>query len=186
MAHLTVCHSTQAADNKVTMNALDFTLGLLLAAVTVVQTARGFGRAVLDALALYAALWLASTLATPLAALLPSGTADALACAYGVLLVSCGAGCLLLSRWAYSMTLVHTGMFEGLLGMAAGAACGMMAAHGIARALTLADPAGQGSALLVQNGFLAHEMLSFPTYHAVLNTLTGITSSQRQLPDVNA
>ena len=50
------------------MNWLDIVLLLLIVSVAVFGAARGFGRTAFDALALYGALWFASTLAPLLAA----------------------------------------------------------------------------------------------------------------------
>ena len=50
------------------MNSLDVVLLLLIVAVGVAGVVRGFGRTILDALALYAGLWGASLAAPPVAA----------------------------------------------------------------------------------------------------------------------
>ena len=115
------------------MNWLDITLGVLIVALAVVGLVRGFGKTVFDALALYAALWLASTLAPVLAAHLSlhAGTPGVnQSWAFGSLFVGSSAGMLLGVSWyVFGMTQLNAGMFDKLLGMVAGVAAGMILAH---------------------------------------------------------
>ncbi len=169
------------------MHWLDVVLGLVIGVIAIVEMTRGFGRAVLDALGLYGALWAANALATPLAASVhPSPHPSVNMCiAYGVALLAFGAFSLAVSRFVYGVTMLHMGMFESLLGLGAGVAVGMMAAHSIVRVMAMSDPTG-GGAQTVSESFVGSEMLSFPTYHSVLNTMTGLTSGRRDTPDVSS
>lgn len=163
------------------MTWLDIILGVLLVGVAVVEMCRGFGRSIFDALALYGALWL-SDAATRF---IPAGSTPlSHGCLFGLLFLTFGALSIVVSRIVYHATLVHTGMFEGLLGAVAGVAVGMILAHGLVRTVILSDTAGQSGARLVSESFLGSEMLSFTTYHSVLETLTGITNTHRALPNV--
>jgi uncharacterized membrane protein required for colicin V production len=168
------------------VNWLDVILVLLLLGVAGLEMFRGFGRAVLDALALYAALWSADALSIPLAGNLHlTAHADVNHCiAYGLLFLVLGALSLGLSRCVYNLTLMHTGMFEGLLGLAAGVAVGMMLAHGLVRVIVMSDSSGK-AAQTVTESFMGNEMLSFTTYHSFIDTLSGETSTPRELPDVS-
>lgn len=160
------------------MNWLDVVLFLVVGTAAILEMTRGFGRAALDALALYGALWAADALSIPLASsvhLDPHATVNH-GIAYGVLFLTFGAFSLTISRFVYSVTMFHTGMFEGLLGLSAGMAVGMMAAHGIVRVIAMSDVTGQG-AQMVSDSFMGNEMLSFTTYHSVLNTLTNLTAA---------
>ena len=168
------------------MNWLDLVLTLVIGGIAVAEMVRGFGRAALDALLLYAALWAASAVYLPLGAQvhLANGAAVNHADIFALLLIVFGGTALGISRFLYGMTLFDAGMFESLLGLGAGAVAGMIAAHGIVRAVALADPSGTAGAALVAGSCIGHEMLDFPTFHAVMNTLTGATSYRRELPSL--
>ncbi|MBV9850919.1 MAG: hypothetical protein JO250_14700 [Armatimonadetes bacterium] len=168
------------------MNWLDLVLILVIGGAVVLEMVRGIGRAAFDALLLYAALWGADAAALPLAARvhLADGAAVNHADIYALLLVTFGVAALGVARFLYGMTQFDAGMFEALLGLGAGAATGMIAAHGIVRALAMADPTGTAGAATVAGSFVGHEMLTFPTYHAVMDTVTGATSYRRELPDL--
>ena len=169
------------------MHWLDIVLFLVIGTVSVAEMARGFGRAILDALAVYGALWAADALSVPLAASVHLSPHPSLnhCVAYAVTLLAFGSFSLAVARFIYGMTMLHTGMFEGLLGLGAGVAVGMMAAHSIVRVIAMSDPTGQ-SAQMVGDSFLGNEMLSFTTYHTFLNTLSGTTTLHRDLPDINS
>ena len=168
------------------MTWLDIVLGMLLVGVAVLEMCRGFGRSVFDALALYGALWLSDAAAHYVdAATFHPNTPISHGLTFGLLFVTFGALGILTSRLVYHATLVNTGMFEGLFGIFAGLAVGMILAHGLVRVVVLSDPAGQSGARLVSESFLGNEMLSFTTYHSVLATLTDATNTHRALPNVS-
>jgi uncharacterized membrane protein required for colicin V production len=168
------------------VNWLDVVLLLLLLGVAGLEMFRGFGRAVLDALALYGALWSADALSPSVADNLRlTAHPDVNHCvAYGLLLLALGAASLGLSRLVYNLTLMHTGMFEGLLGLGAGLAVGMILAHGLVRVMVMSDPTGRAGQTVTES-FLGNEMLSFTTYHSIIDTLSSDTATQRDLPDVS-
>ena len=164
------------------MNALDMTLVALIALVGVVGLVRGFGRTLLDALALYAGLWAASLAAPSVAAkisLHAGGAAINQSWAFALLFVVCGALLLGVSWYVYGMTQFDAGMFDKLLGLAAGLAAGAIAAHGVVLTLVTADPNCVASAAQVSAGTVGHELYSFPGYHALLDTITGSKTYMR-------
>jgi uncharacterized membrane protein required for colicin V production len=169
------------------MSWLDYFLMILMAGIIALEMFRGFGRSVFDALLLYAALFAANALSLPLATHVHfhSGAAVNHSYAYVLLIVVFGVLALALSRFVYNMTLINTGMFEWLLGIGCGIAAGMMIAHCIVHTMDMADPDQTGNGRLVANGPVTHEMLDFDTYHSVLETMTGIQSYRRSLPDVS-
>jgi uncharacterized membrane protein required for colicin V production len=169
------------------MNWLDIVLFLVIGFAAFYEMTRGFGRAALDAFALYGALWAADALSVPFAGSVRLSPHPSLnhCIAYAVLLLVCGAFSLILSKFVYGMTMINTGMFEGLLGLGAGLGVGMMAAHGLVRVLAMSDPTG-GALQTVTESFLGNEMLSFTTYHSVMSTLTNLTAGRHDLPNVNS
>ena len=162
-------------------------MSLVLGVVAFSQMVRGFGRAVFDALLLYGALYAAEYEARPLAAqvCLVHGAAVNHADLYALLLVVFGALALALSSFVYGLTLMDLGMFDKLLGLCAGVAAGMMIAHGIVHAMAMADPDGSAGAATVASSTVGNEMLDYPGYHAVMDTITGATSYHREFTDVS-
>ena len=169
------------------MNWLDIVLIVVIAGMGITQAFRGFGRGVFDALGLYGALWLAHLTAEPVAESVhfPGAPPLNLGVSYGVMLAIFGILTLLISRFVYGMTQMNAGMFEGFLGLLTGLAAGVILAHGLVCAMDLSDPTGNGSDQVIASGPVATEMLTFPTYHQVMETLTGGAAYRRQLPDVS-
>ena len=169
------------------MNWLDIILLLLIVGTAVVGTVRGLGRAAFDALGLYAALWAASTLA-PLVAvhltLNAGGAAVNQSWIFGILFVLLGVLMLGVSWYVHSLTRFDAGMFDKLLGLAAGVAMGVIVAHSLVSALVTSDPHRVASAALVADAPVGREVYGFPTYHSVLDTITGATTYRRDLPNV--
>ncbi len=164
------------------MNGLDMILAALIALVGVAGLVRGFGRTLLDALALYAGLWAAS-LAAPAAAahisLHAGGAGINESWAFGLLFAVFGTLLLGVSWYVYGMTQFDAGIFDKLLGLAAGLAAGAVVAHGVVLALVTADPSCIAAAAPVSTGTVGHELYSFPGYHALLDTVTGSKTYMR-------
>ena len=174
------------ADND-PMNWLDIVLLLLIAGIALAGAKRGFGRTVLDALGLYAALCLASLLAPLLAAhlsLVAGGVGENKSVLFGVLFVGFAGLALAVSWYGHSITNFEAGMFDKLLGLTAGIAAGAIVAHSLVAALVLADPRRTASAEPVRTGIVAPELYSFSGYHAAMDTVTGASSYRRELVDV--
>ncbi len=169
------------------MNWLDIFLLLLLAGAAVLGAARGFGRAALDALGLYAALCLASFLAPLLAAhltLTAGGAAENRGWAFAMLFVLLGALALGLAWYCHGLTRFEAGAFDKLFGLVGGAALGVILAHGLVNTLVTSDPKRVASAALVSRGAVGTELYSFPSYHSAMDTITGAASYRRELPNV--
>lgn len=168
------------------MNWLSIVLAVLILGVAVVQALRGFGRAAGDALGLYAALFLAGWLSEPLAGAVHfhSGAAINHSYAFVLLFLVLGGLSLGLSRYIYHLTPISAGMFDRVLGFVCGLAAGMIVAHSLVSGMVMADPSGRQETALVTNGFVSNEMLDFPTYHSVLESLTGTTAYHRELSNV--
>lgn len=166
------------------MNWLDLVLGLVIIGFAAVEMFRGFGKAALDALFLYGALWAADQAAPALAVrvTLGSGAAVNHADADALLFLIFGLISLGCSRWVYGMTLIDLGMFDKLLGMVSGIVAGIIVAHGIVHPVAMADPKGNAGAALVASSTVGNEMLDFPTYHSVMNTITGANTYRQDLP----
>ncbi len=168
------------------MNGLDIGLVILIAAVGVVGLVRGFGRTSLDTLAVYAALWAASAASVPLAAHLSlhaGGVGVNQSWAFGLLLVVSGALLLGVSWYVYGLTQFDAGMFDKLLGLAAGVVAGIILAHGVTQALVTADPQCVASAAMVNTGTVGGELYGFGEYHAVMDTITGSKTYLRDAPN---
>ena len=158
------------------MNGLDIGLLVLIGIVGVVGLVRGFGRTLLDALALYGALWAAS-LAAPLVAarlsLHAGGAAINHSWAFALLFLVCGALLLGVSWYVYGMTQFDAGMFDKLLGLAAGLAAGVIVSHAVVNTLVTADPYCVAAAAPVSSGTVGSELYSFSSCHALVDTITG-------------
>lgn len=169
------------------MNWLDILLLLLIAGAGALGLNHGFGRAAFDALGLYAALWLTSTLAPPLAAQLSlhvGGAAVNRSWAFGLLFVILGTLCLGIACYCHGLTQFEAGSFDKLFGLVGGIAAGMILAHGLVSTLVTSDPQREASAALVSQGTVGTEMYSFSAYHSAIDTLTGATSYRRELPNI--
>ena len=158
------------------MDILDFVLGFVILGVTVLQTFRGFGRAVFDGLGLYCALWIAST-STPFlsgAMHLTSDSALNQAIWFALLFVGLGTLALLLSRFVYGSILLNLGMFDHFLGLIAGFACALIVAHGIVQTMSLGS-AGSSGPSIVASSNVGSECMNFGSYHTFVNTLYSVT-----------
>ena len=168
------------------MNTLDVGLLVLIALVGVVGMVRGFGRTALDALALYAGLWAASLTAPLVAARLSlhaGGTAINQSWAFALLFFVFGALLLGVSWYVYGMTQFDAGMFDKLLGLAAGLSAGVIVSHVIVSALVMGDPRCVASAAPVSTRTVGSELYSFSGYHAVVDTVTGSKTYLRNPSD---
>ena len=164
------------------MNGLDIGLLALIVIIGVVGLVRGFGRTLLDTLALYAGLWGASLAAPLLAARLSlhaGGAGVNQSWAFGLLFLVFGALFLGVSWYVYGMTQFDAGLFDKLLGLAAGLAAGVIVAHSIVAAMVTADPMCVASAASVRSGTVGSELYSFSQYHAVMDTITGVKTYMR-------
>ena len=168
------------------MNSLDVGLLVLIVAVGVIGLVRGFGRTALDALGLYAGLWAAS-LAAPLVAarisLHAGGAAINQSWAFALLFLVFGTLLLGASWYVYGLTQFDAGMFDKLLGLAAGLSGGVIVSHAIVSMLVIGDPRCTASAAPVRAGTVGSELYSFSGCHAVLDLVTGSKTYMRNSSD---
>lgn len=167
------------------MNSLDVALLALIVGVGVVGMRRGFGRTALDALALYAGLWAASLAAPLLASHISFHTGAAInhSWAFALLFLVFGALLLAASRQVYGMTQFDAGMFDKLLGLAAGLSGGVVLSHVLVSTLVIGDPHCTASAASVSTGTVGCELYSFSGYHAVIDLVTGSKAYMRSSAD---
>jgi len=166
------------------MNWLDLLVIVILVGAVIVETMRGFGKAVFDALIIYGVLWLAFVAAPPFAKAMPmsNNSSMAMAYAYGIV-ATAGIGIgLVLSRFAYGSLLPHAGMFDHFLGLVLGVFVGMMFSHALVKTVHFSDQAGTDpSTGVVATGPVASEMYDFHNYHSVVDQITGIESYHREI-----
>ncbi len=158
------------------MSGLDIVLGGLIMAAVIIEGFRGFGRAGFDALALFGALFLAAVSYQPLAAnlhLVSGAGANEAAC-YGMCFGIYAVLALVLSHFIHGALLLNLGMFDHLMGVAAGVFVGVMLAHGIVRSFDiLSITTSQPS--IVASSAIGPEVLNFTTYHSVMDTMYSMT-----------
>ena len=178
-----------ASSDNTDMNILDIFLGLILVAGLVLGLLRGFGKTALDALGLYAALWAAAALAPILAAHVKfqaGGAGLNESWALTLLFLVLGGLMLAASWYVNGMTQWDAGMFDKLLGVAAGGALGMILAHTLISTLVMGGAVSDGSQVASASlGTVSAELYDFPTYHSVMNTISGAGTYRRELPNVN-
>jgi uncharacterized membrane protein required for colicin V production len=153
------------------MNALDIILGTLILAIIALQTFRGFGRALFDALALYCTLLLATFVASSSAAMhISSSVAGTESFMFVVTFIVVGVLAIFLSRWVYGTVLLNLGMFEHLFGLVAGIACGLILAHAIVQGIAIGTQ-GSSDTDIIAASSIGQECLTFNSYHALVDTL---------------
>jgi len=170
------------------MNLLDIFSTLILIAGIVLGLVRGFGKTALDALGLYAALWGAAMLAPILAAHVKFQSGGAglnESWALTLLFLAFGTSMLAASWYVNGMTQWNAGMFDKLLGLVAGTALGMIVAHTLVSTLVMGGAVREDSQVASASlGTVSTELYDFPTYHSVMNTITGAGTYRRELPNV--
>jgi uncharacterized membrane protein required for colicin V production len=165
------------------MSGLDIFLILAIVGMSVVGVAMGFGRAALTALALFGSLWVASSVLANVASVahIQAGAAANKGAVFGALCLAFGGVSIIVARYVQGALGVHAGMFDRFFGLCAGIGIGMIVAHGVVRAMTIADPSGQGEGAEVVSGSISHEMLEFTSFHSVMDTVTGAGTYRRSL-----
>jgi len=166
------------------MSGFDIVLVFVILAAGVIEAIRGFGRAVFDCIGLYLALLGANLVYPPLAGSVHFhvGAADNQACAYGIALFVFGIAMLFVSRFVYGTVLYSAGVFDQLLGVAAGLVLGLMIAHGVTRAISLTDPSGQGRVASYTDTAFSDEILNFTSYHRLMADITNFGQDERSDP----
>lgn len=145
---------------------------ILVLAIVFLESKRGFGRAMFDALGAILSLRFAFLLAPGAAErmhLVDAARANE-ALWLGVLFVMFGALALLGSKVLYDYTLLSLDVFDPLLGAIFGAVSAGCAAHVLLRALIIAY-VDTPTAELVTTSFAYQELVRFRSYNDVLNAL---------------
>jgi len=153
-------------------NGIDVAIAVLLVGAGLVETKRGFGRAVLDLTALAVTVRVAWLLAEPLSGSIKLAMDPDVnrAILYVASFVVLGSFLLYLGRTIYDVTLVSAEVFDPPLGGLCGIGVGIILAHALVQ--TLAFGAG-GDAVpkVVADSLLGTEFLRFHTYHRVMDVL---------------
>lgn len=168
------------------MNILDVIVIIIIVAAIIIETIRGFGKSVFDALAIYGVLWAAAAIAPSFAHVFPiaKDPGVCLSFAYAFTFVLGAIISLILSHYAYNSILLHTGMFDQLLGLIVGIAVGVMISHAITRSVVFSDVSGEKAGEMVATGLISKEMYDFENYHNTIDTITGAATYHKELPNV--
>lgn len=155
------------------MTLLDIALIIGMTAIVAMEAKRGFGRAILDMLALYGSLWVAAIVYDPLAqAVHPTAEAAVnQAFAYAVCFLSVGALGLAMASVAYEIMQISAGMLDRSLGVAVGLVVAVILAHATVRSIDLGTQVPRhGSA--VASSPVAEEALTFDGFHHIIDNLS--------------
>ena len=150
---------------------------LLIVAIIWLESTRGFGRALFDAVGAIIALKVSQFAAKPLAEAIPvlSGAATNEAFWLATVFVVLAVLVVIASRFLYETTLLSLDVLDPVVGGILGAVCGLVSAHVLLRTLLLAY--GQSDAAKVLLGsFVGHELLQFRTFHTVVTALQNLGS----------
>lgn len=156
------------------LNSLDLVIIAVFAFVVVVETKRGFGRAIFDFAALLVAVRGAHMLTDPLAGAvkLAANPSTNQAIIYGISFLIIGGVLVFLGKLVYDTTLVSAETFDALLGAICGIGVGIILCHALTRTLALA--AGPYVIpTIIANSALGSEFLNFESYHRLLETMYG-------------
>lgn len=166
------------------MNGFDVVLSAIILIAVIIETFRGFGRAVFDALGIYIALVIAHISYTPLSRMvrLHDGAADNHAAVYAVCFGVAALIMLCVSRFVYGAVHFDASSFDKLLGVVAGIALGIMVAHGITTSISLTDPTGRGEVASYTDSSLGDEMLNFTSYHRFMTTISAMGDNTKSDP----
>jgi len=157
----------------VSANWVDLVLVLLVALIVIIETRRGFGKALFDLAAAVLTLKLVSFAYNDASASyqIIQNTAANNALVYAAMLLAAGAACWFAGKLIYEHTLVSLEMFDPVLGMVLGVGVGIIAGHAFTNTLAIMGSAGGLSEVLTKS-LLGSEFHDFRTYRMVLSTLT--------------
>ncbi len=157
------------------MTWFDIVVFLLLAVVVWLESNRGFGRALFDAIGAVVVLKLSTTVSHTLATALPLSQAEAandaiwLAGVFVILMVLV----VLASRFLYETTLLSLDVLDPLVGGMLGVVSGLIVAHIFLRVMLLAYGDSESARILMQS-FAGQELIQFRTFHMVLTALQNL------------
>ncbi len=146
---------------------------LLIILIAWLESLRGFGRALFDAVGGVVALKAAPEMAGPLARMMPvmsgAGQNEAFWLAASFLLLVLFI--LLASRIVYNSTLLSLDFLDPLVGGVLGVVAGIIVAFIFLRVLQLGYGGGQQGKVLLDS-FVGQELLKLRTYHTVVDALS--------------
>ena len=170
------------------MNWLDIVLTVGIIAVIALEANRGFERAGFDLLGLYIVLVVSGAVCEPLAQQLRlSGNhAAGVAMAYCIAFISFGMLALLVARSMSNNIDASVGMFERVMGAAAGMGVALVLAHAVVVTLHIEASTKVKLASTLHESVVGQEVLYFQHYHQTLMNLSRLTepASSNSSPSV--
>lgn len=151
------------------MTWVDFAIVVLLVSAVILESKRGFGSALFDALAVILSMRAAYLLVNPDTGVFKTFWANAPTHAgFGYLLTFIGISvvAMFIGHLIYGNLLFSADAFDSLLGGIMGAVVGVTVCHVFVASLTLMERTG-GSINAVKYSTFAGEFLNFTTYHNV-------------------
>lgn len=157
---------------------IDILLVVIVLGIMILETKRGFGKAVFDFIALLATVRVVPLIAPKLAEsfhFLGEPQANEALCFAGVFVVV-GVGLLFIGKLVYDATLITLDTFDPVLGGVMGIGVAAILGHMIARSLAIAASAGGVPPEALVNSNLGMEFYQFVTYHKVVMLLSSLTA----------
>ena len=157
------------------MNWFDVVAILLVLLVAWIESLRGFGRAIFDfvgaLIALRIAIFAGKPLATAVPLLQPEAHSEALW--MGATFVLLTVLIIIATKYIYETTLLSLDVLDPIVGGLFGLGSGIIVAHLFMRSLLTAY-AGTDFATVVLNSFMGQELITFRTYHIVVQALQNL------------
>jgi uncharacterized membrane protein required for colicin V production len=162
------------------VNWIDAVIIAVFAVSVVLETKRGFGRALFDFAAFLVAVKFSPVIAPPIARTIHITTAihanDAVW--YAIVFAVLATILVLIGRFLYSTTLVSAEVFDALLGGLLGVGIGVILCHVFVRIVALNAGSADVVPLVVASSALGREFLTFESYHQLLETLYRFRSTE--------
>ncbi|MBI2843765.1 MAG: CvpA family protein [Armatimonadetes bacterium] len=160
------------------MNPIDIVLLSLLIAAVVVETKRGFGKAIFDFAALFVTIRAVPMLA-PVAANSVRFSHEALAneaICFAGLFVLVGGILLFLGKLGYDYTLISLETFDPLLGGVLGIGVAAIVGHAIVRSLAISASIGGAPPDVLSSSWIGMEFYGFTSYHRTIQFLSSLAT----------
>jgi uncharacterized membrane protein required for colicin V production len=157
------------------MNWFDAVAILLIVLIAWLESIRGFGRAIFDAVGALISLRVAIALAQPLAKAAPLLQPDAYAQALWMAAVFVLLAILIIiaTKYIYETTLLSLDVLDPLVGGFLGVVSGIVVSHLFVRVLLTAY-ASTDFGTLVLHSFVGQELIVFRSYHYVVTALQNL------------
>ncbi len=157
------------------MNWFDVVAILLIAIIAWLESLRGFGRAIFDAVGALIALRVAIALSPSLASSAPLLQPDAYSQAFWMAAVFVIMGVLIIiaTKFIYETTLLSLDVLDPVVGGLLGLVSGIVVAHLFMRVLLTAY-AKTDFGTIILNSFVGQELIVFRSYHVVVTALQNL------------